>query len=151
MAVSACSGGDDDDRQSVSGPGEYLTLDGETASIADFRGKPVVVNFFASWCTPCRLEMPDFERVHNQLGDKVHFVGLNLQEDVNRANNVINDTKITYNVGLDRDGLVYRGYNGFTMPMTVFLDSKGAVARVHSGALDASALTNIVRDVLGVT
>ena len=86
-----------------------------------------------------------------QLGDRVHFVGLNLQEDVDRANDVVADTKVTYDIGLDRDGTVYRGYNGFTMPTTVFLDAKGAVVRVHAGSLDAAGLTNLIRDELGVT
>ena len=131
--------------------GQYRTLDGATASLEAFRGEPVVVNFFASWCTPCRLEMPDFERVHRAFGDKVQFVGLNLQEDASRANDVIKDTKITYTVGLDRDGAIYRGYNGMTMPMTVFLDAKGAVVKTHAGALDAALLTNIIHDVFGVT
>jgi thiol-disulfide isomerase/thioredoxin len=133
------------------GPGQYTTLDGAPASLADFRGTPVVINFFASWCTPCRLEMPDFERIHQQLGDKVHFVGLNLQENAARANDVVRDTKVTYTIGLDRDGAIYRGYNGITMPMTVFLDASGAMVKLHGGALDAGQLTGILHDTLGVT
>jgi thiol-disulfide isomerase/thioredoxin len=133
------------------GPEQYLTLEGEPASLRQFRGRPVVLNFFASWCTPCRLEMPDFERVHQQLDDDVHFVGLNLQEDAGRARDVIDDTGVTYAVGLDRAGAVYRGYNGITMPMTVFLDAKGAAVKTHGGALTAGDLTRILRDEFGVT
>ncbi|MEO8697503.1 MAG: TlpA disulfide reductase family protein [Acidimicrobiales bacterium] len=132
------------------GPGEYETLDGGTASFAALQGKPVVVNFFASWCTPCRLEMPDFERVHAKLGDQVHFVGLNLQEDAGRAANVIADTKVTYTIGLDRDGSIYRDYGGLTMPTTVLLDAKGAVVTVHGGSLDSAGLTKLIADKLGV-
>jgi len=150
MALCSCSGSQAS-RAAALAPGEYTTLDGATASLADFRGTPVVVNFFASWCTPCRLEMPDFERVHTQFGDKVHFVGLNLQEDVARANNVVHDTKVTYTIGLDRDGAIYRGYNGITMPMTVFLDASGATVKMHGGALDAAQLIGIIHDTLGVT
>jgi thiol-disulfide isomerase/thioredoxin len=150
MAVASCGGGG---THSGSGlrSGQYLTLDGATASIDDFKGAPLVVNFFASWCTPCRLEMPDFERVHRTLGDKVQFVGLNVQEDVDRANNVVNDTKVTYTIGLDKDGIIYRGYNGVTMPMTVFLDAQGKVVKMHGGALDAADLTNIIHNEFGVT
>jgi hypothetical protein len=54
-------------------------------------------------------------------------------------------------VGLDRDGRIYRGYNGITMPMTVFLDARGALVKVHAGALDAAQLTGIIREALGVT
>ena len=131
--------------------GQYTTLDGATASIGDFEGKPLVINFFASWCTPCRLEMPDFERVHGAVGDKVQFLGLNVQEDSGRANDVVKDTKVTYAIGLDRDGTIYRGYNGITMPMTVFLDANGKLVKTHAGALDAADLTNILHNEFGVT
>ncbi len=152
LAVTACG-----DRQTgdpsgpALGPEQYLTLEGEPASLRQFQGRPVVLNFFASWCTPCRLEMPDFERVHQQLADAVHFVGLNLQEDAGQARDVVDDTGVTYTVGLDRAGAVYRGYNGITMPMTVFLDAKGAAVKTHGGALTAADLTGILRDEFGVT
>jgi thiol-disulfide isomerase/thioredoxin len=150
-ATSACGDGGGGDPAAAAGPEQYENLDGTTASLAAFRGKPVVVNFFASWCTPCRLEMPDFERVHVELGDRVHFIGLNLQEGPSSAKDVVADTKVTYAIGLDRDGAVYRGYNGFTMPTTVFLDADGAVVKVHGGSLDANGLTELIRDELGVT
>jgi thiol-disulfide isomerase/thioredoxin len=150
--AAACGGSADSGSSAVTrGPGQYTTLDGTTASLAALEGKPVVVNFFASWCTPCRLEMPDFERVHATLGDRVHFVGLNLQEDANRAKGVVADTKVTYRIGLDRDGAIYRGYGAFTMPTTVLLDARGTVVNVHAGSLDTAGLTNLITDKLGVT
>ena len=147
----ACGDSGGGDSAAAAGPEQYQTLDGATASLGDLRGKPVVVNFFASWCPPCRVEMPDFEQVHAKLGDRVHFIGLNLQEGVDSAKAVVRDTKVTYAIGLDRDGSIYRGYNGFTMPTTVFLDAKGAVVKVHGGSLDTVALTNLIGDKLGVT
>ena len=151
LAFTACGDSQADDSGPALGPEQYLTLEGEPASMRQFRGRPVVLNFFASWCTPCRLEMPDFEHVHKQMGDEVRFVGLNLQEDADRARNVIDDTGITYAVGLDRAGSVYRGYNGITMPMTVFLDAKGAAVKTRGGALTAADLTGILRDEFGLT
>ena len=147
----ACGDSGGGTRAAAAGAEQYQTLDGASASLAALRGKPVVVNFFASWCTPCRLEMPDFERVHAKLGDRVHFVGLNLQEGANNAREVVAATKVTYAIGLDRDGAVYRGYNGFTMPTTVFLDASGAVVKLHGGSLDAAGLTAVIADKLGVT
>jgi thiol-disulfide isomerase/thioredoxin len=151
-AVAACGGnGDGDQSGPALGPEQYLTLEGEPASLRQFRGRPVVVNFFASWCTPCRLEMPDFERLHQQHGDAVQFVGLNLQEDAERARDVVRSTGVTYAIGLDRDGKIYRGYNGITMPMTVFLDARGATVKTHGGALTQADLARILRDEFGVT
>jgi thiol-disulfide isomerase/thioredoxin len=151
VSVAACGGGDRDPAGPALGPEQYLTLEGGPASLRQFQGRPVVVNFFASWCTPCRLEMPDFERVHQQHGDDVQFVGLNLQEDADRARDVIRATGVTYAVGLDKDGSIYRGYNGITMPMTVFLDAQGAAVKTHGGALTAADLADILRDEFGVT
>lgn len=150
LSAGACSDSDNPGGTTVVGRGQYETLDGGTASFAALQGKPVVVNFFASWCTPCRLEMPDFERVHGKLGDQVHFVGLNLQEDAGRAKNVVADTKVTYTIGLDRDGAIYRDYGGITMPTTVLLDAKGSVVTVHGGSLDSAGLTKLIADKLGV-
>jgi thiol-disulfide isomerase/thioredoxin len=151
-AITACGdGGGGDPPGQALGPEQYLTLEGEPASLRQFRGRPVVVNFFASWCTPCRLEMPDFERAHQQFRDEVHFVGLNLQEDADRARAVVRATGVTYALGLDRDGAIYRGYNGITMPMTVFLDAQGVAVKTHGGALTAADLNGILRDQFGVT
>ena len=133
------------------GPGQYQTLDGATASLEALQGKPVVVNFFASWCTPCRLEMPDLQRVHAALGDRVQFVGLNLQENAGRASDVVADTKVTYSIGLDPEGAIYRSFGGLTMPTTVLLDAKGTVVNVHGGSLDTASLTTLIADKLGVT
>jgi thiol-disulfide isomerase/thioredoxin len=151
--VAACGGGNGDGDPSgpALGPEQYLTLEGEPASLRQFRGRPVVVNFFASWCTPCRLEMPDFERMHQQHGESVQFVGLNLQEDAERARDVVRSTGVTYAIGLDRDGAIYRGYNGITMPMTVFLDARGATVKAHGGALTQADLARILRDEFGVS
>jgi len=149
-SAGACGDGAGGSGSTVATPEQYETIDGGTASLAALRGKPVVVNFFASWCTPCRLEMPDFERVHAKLGDRVHFVGLNLQEDAGRAKNVVADTSVTYTIGLDRDGAIYRGFSAFTMPTTVLLDAKGAVVKVHAGSLNAAGLTKLIADELDV-
>ena len=99
--AAACAGGGSDDTTAKTGPSEYVTLDNRVASLAALQGKPTVVNFFASWCTPCLLEMPDFERLHQSLGDRVNFLGLNFEEDATQARKVIEQTKVTYPIALD--------------------------------------------------
>ena len=133
------------------GAGQYTTLAGTPALLSDLQGKPTVVNFFASWCTPCRLEMPDFEKVHTQFGDRVNFLGLNVQEDLKRAQSIVTDTKVTYTIGLDPKGKVFRQYKAVNMPSTVLLDASGALAELHQGAMTAADLTKLIHDKLGVT
>jgi thiol-disulfide isomerase/thioredoxin len=135
----------------VDGAGQYTTLAGTAADLSALQGKPTVVNFFASWCTPCRLEMPDFEKVHTNFGDRVNFLGLNVEEDLKRAQSIVNDTKVTYAIGLDPKGKVFRQYKAVNMPSTVLLDAGGQLVELHQGAMTAADLTKLIQDKLGVT
>ena len=126
----------------------FTTFDGAPASTADYRGRPLVVNFFASWCTPCIAEMPDFEAVHQTLGDDVAFLGLALRDPVEEAQALVERTGVTYDVGRDSDGSALAFYGGLGMPTTVFLDAEGTVVEVHSGQLSAAQLERIIREQL---
>jgi thiol-disulfide isomerase/thioredoxin len=131
----------------------YETFDGATTSLASYEGRPLVVNFFSSWCTPCITEMPDFEAVHQELGDDVTFVGLNYGgggETVSAAKDIIERTGITYDVGRDPDGRLLEALGGLTMPTTVLIRSDGTVAQVRSGAVSKGTLRDLIRDEFGV-
>jgi cytochrome c biogenesis protein CcmG, thiol:disulfide interchange protein DsbE len=98
-------------------------------------GRPLVVNFFASWCQPCIEEMPAFERVHQALGDEVTIVGLALPPDVESAPELVADTGVTYPTYADADGAAFTFFEGANMPTTVFLAPDGAVREVNTGEL----------------
>lgn len=128
----------------------YDTFDDTEASVADYAGKPLVVNFFASWCVPCVRELPDFEQVHQDLGDQVAFLGLNMQDSVTQGQDLVDETGITYDVGRDPDGSLLAQFGGVAMPTTVLVDADGTIVRVLSGATSQSELrTAIDRDLLG--
>jgi cytochrome c biogenesis protein CcmG, thiol:disulfide interchange protein DsbE len=131
----------------------YETFDGATTTLAAYKGRPLVVNFFSSWCTPCITEMPDFESVHEELGDEVAFVGMNYGgggETVSGAKDIIKRTGITYDVGRDPDGALLEAFGGLTMPTTVLIHPDGTIAKVRSGAVSKGALRDLLRDELGV-
>lgn len=92
---------------------------------------PTVLNFFASWCPPCIAEMPDFEAVSQQMAGQVQFIGLATQDDPARAALLIEQTGVSYEIGLDRNGKVFELFDGFAMPTTVFLTSDGSVMKVQ--------------------
>lgn len=119
---------------------DYTTFDGEEASVADYAGTPMVVNFFASWCVPCVREMPAFEQVHQDLGDQVAFVGVNVQDSETEGQAIVDDTGITYDVGRDPDGSLLASFGGVAMPTTVLVDADGTIVRVLSGATTAEEL-----------
>lgn len=128
---------------------EYPRLDGTRTSMAEYRGRPVVVNFFGSWCAPCKREMPAFERVHQDLGDEVAFLGLNVRDPVERARALVDTTGVTYDIGRDPSGDLARQWGVTTFPTTAFVAPDGSVVRVHSGALTEDELRRLVVEELG--
>jgi thiol-disulfide isomerase/thioredoxin len=121
-------------------------LTGTGGSLADYAGRPLVVNFFASWCTPCIKEMPAFEDVHQQLGDAVAFVGINTGEQLESGTRIIRQTGVTYDVLRDPTGALTQRYDVLNMPTTLFVDRDGTIVRAHTGELSESELQQIVRD-----
>lgn len=119
---------------------ELAGFDGGTVSLADFEGKPLVVNFWASWCVPCLAELPGFERVHQANKDNIAFLGINLADDPGAAEAVREQTGITYPVARDPDGSAFEAFGGFGMPTTVFISPQGTILELYTGELSAEAL-----------
>lgn len=117
---------------------------------ATYADRPLVINFFASWCPNCIAEMPEFERVHSLLGDRVAFLGVS-QSDAREASIALaRETGITYQTAIDERGEFFSAIGGLGMPTTVFIRPGGEIAEVWVGALNAEALRGLVADHLGV-
>jgi cytochrome c biogenesis protein CcmG, thiol:disulfide interchange protein DsbE len=129
-------------------PAPDITLeyfDGTAESLTALIGKPVVLNFWASWCPACVGEMPDFAEVHRLLGDRVHFVGVNMQEvSVPRAIELARITGVEYRLAHDPEGAIFRAFGALAMPATVFIDSEGRISRVHNGVIFFDDLMSLV-------
>ena len=119
-----------------------------TIELAGFRGTPVVLNFWASWCVPCRREMPTFEAVHQAMGDRVAFVGINHQDGRGDALDLLGDTGVTYPSGYDPQGDIARAYRLFGMPTTVFITVDGRIAGQHTGELSRADLEAAIADLV---
>ncbi len=129
----------------------FELADGTTATFADLLdGRPLVVNFFASWCAPCRAEMPDFAAVHSDVGDRVDFVGLALQDTPDASAELVELTGVDYPWGLDPNAELFIAFGGFAMPTTVYVSADGEVVGQDNGAIDAGALRNRLDDLFGV-
>lgn len=111
---------------------------------------PVVINFFASWCAPCVDEMPAFETVHQSLGDQVTFLGLANDPASDKALDTVASTGVTYPTFDDPDASALTYFGGLAMPTTVFIDARGEVVDVHSGALTEDELRDRISDLFGV-
>jgi thiol-disulfide isomerase/thioredoxin len=123
----------------------FERFDGRGARMEDWRGQPVVVNFWASWCPPCVAEMRDaFEPLHAELGDRVVFLGVDVQDTPAAARQVVERTGVTYELAADPDGALFTAFGGFGMPTTVLVDADGRVVAQHTGALTRADLEAIV-------
>jgi thiol-disulfide isomerase/thioredoxin len=131
---------------------QNLHPDGPAISSASLRDSPaVVLNFWGSWCPPCRAEMPALEAVHRALGDQVTFVGIDEEDTRPAALDFLHHVGVTYPSGFDGDGGVAQDafhLNG--TPTTYFL-SRGKVLDFHPGGLTKSQLLTYVHEFFGVS
>ena len=136
--------GSDDEPDSASGLEQFQfeTVSGESITLAAYEGQPLVVNYFASWCAPCRAELPAFNQVSAEVaGDGIVFVGISRDNDVKTWQSFVEE------VGVDFD-TIYEGANTGSfefvdakgMPTTVFIRADGSVAEVFSGLLPEATL-----------
>ncbi len=112
--------------------------------LTSYRGRPVVVNFWASWCVPCREEMPGFEAVHRAEGGRVAFLGVNHQDGRSLARELLAETGVTYPSGHDPEGKVAAAYRLAGMPSTVFISPSGQLLATRSGEMSRSQLEEAI-------
>lgn len=121
----------------------FLDVDGNEVKISDFAGKPVILNFWTSWCVYCKKEMPDFEAAYDKYGDKIDFVMLNIAyseyaEDDGRK--YYAESGYTFPFYYDKTDGGTKTYNLRGYPMSVFIDAQGNIVSYHFGALSAELL-----------
>ena len=122
--------------------------EGDVLRLSDLRGKVVVLNFYASWCGPCRRELPDFEVISKEFSGSVAFLAVNVRESPADALRILQETGATFPAVLDSDGDVARRYALRGMPSTFVLDDSGVVRKMGPGAIDADTLRGEIRAIL---
>ena len=170
LALAACGGGDDPVAPESSSGSVALevpdieisayqgqdALGGEdtTLSAVVGQGKPVVLNFWAALCPPCRAELPEFERVHHERSDEVTILGIDIGPQQllgtrEEGQALLAELGVSFPAGTTFDDTVVRGFEVFSMPTTFFIASDGSVMRKWSGILDEEKLNDLIDELLG--
>ncbi len=119
---------------------ELAALPGGNLSLADLRGSPVILNFWATWCAPCRLEMPLFQQRFENSGGALRVVAVNAGENATTVQAFVDEFDLTFEVLLDPNGEVQRLYQVRGYPTTYLLDAEGLIRIQHLGVLTESQL-----------
>lgn len=127
-------------------PLQLPTLDGQRLILGELRGDVVVVNFWATWCEPCRLEMPELQALYERYEeDGLRVVGVNLGESAETAQRWVDDLGLTFDIVLDRDGYAATLYQLRGQPSTYVIAPDGVITQVFYGAVDVGALETAVQ------
>lgn len=149
--AAACSGGGDASRP----PGTSALVDGTPSKLDDtleaLRGKPVVVNYWATWCGPCKEEMPRIVDAANTYEGRVHFLGVDVEDDNASAIRFIDEYEMPFRSLADPDGKIRRAQHLVGLPETQFYTADGELAFAHKGEIQADELIDKIEDVLAVS
>lgn len=127
------------------------TVDAKTEKLSDFRGKKVILNFWATWCPPCKAEMPHMEEFYKENHDKgITIVSVNLTTGETDPNNVpkfISDYGLTFPVLLDKQGEAGNLYQAFTIPTSYIIDTKGVIREKIVGPMNKETMEKLTSSI----
>lgn len=120
-----------------------LNLEGEEVSLSDFRGKHVYLNFWATWCSFCDMEMPDLQRVYEE-NDDIVVLGVNVMEKLNEVKPYVEENGLTFPVVLDEEGMMGSLYLVRGMPTTYFINKEGVILGSIPGMLTYDQMMDVL-------
>jgi thiol-disulfide isomerase/thioredoxin len=134
----------------VAPPFTLTTADGKTISTASLHGKPVYLNFFATWCGPCRVETPSIVSLSKKYAARgLRVVGVDVGENAAKAQGFVHDFGVPYALAIDPDSSTRATYGGgLYFPLHVFIDAKGVVRLYHPGEMSASDIEAAIGRIL---
>lgn len=139
-------------RPGLVAPGFTLkTLDGGEVGLSDYAGRPVFINFWASWCGPCRAEMPEIVaayHAHKDTGLEVLAINLTFQDAVGDAQAFVDEFRMPFLILLDEQSNVSKAYELLGLPTSVFVDAGGIIRVIHSGPMTRDLIEQYLAEIL---
>ena len=117
-----------------------LDMEGNEVTLASFFGKPIVLNFWASWCGPCKMEMPEIQKFYDKYGQEIHFLLVSGDDSLDAAKSFISDSGYTFPVYFDTTSVGAYTYGASSIPLTFFIDAQGNLTAYYMGAMSESIL-----------
>jgi len=135
----------------VGGPAPHFALetaDGPKVRLADLKGQSIVLNFWATWCAPCTLEMPELQKAHQALKGKAAVIGINLAESRDRVKEFVHLHHVSFPLLLDTYGNVAQDYEVLHLPVTYFISPDGIIRdKVFGGGLTQKMIEDRIRQI----
>ena len=128
---------------------KLTTLEGEEVQLSDYRGKKVFINFWATWCPPCRAEMPDMQKLYEEDKLDIEILAINITESEPSEENVkqfVEDFGLTFPILMDRNTEVASNYKVQAYPTSYMVDSKGIIRFIAPGAMNHDLMVQLIED-----
>lgn len=125
------------------------TLDGTKVALSDLKGQVLLINVWATWCPPCRIEMPAIQAAYDQYHEQGFTVAaVNLQEDPSAVATFMREHQLTFPALLDPDGNVSQAYQALSLPSSFFVDRRGVIRAVYHGPMPRSIIAGMVEQLV---
>ncbi|TAA73200.1 peroxiredoxin family protein [Planococcus salinarum] len=128
---------------------DLTTLDGEAVKLSDYKGKKVILNFWATWCPPCRAEMPDMQKYYEEqaAGSNVEILAVNLttaDKGMDEINAFVDEFSLTFPIPMDTEGKVGELYQAASIPTSYMIDTEGRVQNKIVGPMNEQMMEDFI-------
>jgi peroxiredoxin len=127
-----------------------LDLDGNPVSLSDLEGRPVIINFWATWCAPCRIEMPELQEAYDAYQDEeLAILALNQDEPADLAREYfVDEMGLTFTALLDDNSAISIAFGTFGLPTTFFIDAEGTITAIHRGPMTLEQIEGYLEETI---